>query len=72
MKLKFLIRHLPENTTRNRWIYGEGIPFIATSNKIKSHRTRHDLETLYFGGKQSREELSKKAPRLIIYEYKKL
>jgi len=72
MKLKFLIRYLPENIVSRRWVYGKGIPFIVTRNDIKSRRTQHDLRTLYFSGSQSKESLLKQAPGIIIYEYKKL
>lgn len=62
MKLKFLIRLLPDNN-RN-WIYNEGTPVI-----IIKEDNRHNPDTLYFT-RWTIEEC--KEDGLVIYQPKKL
>ena len=65
MKLKFLLRRLPDKYGPHKFYYNSGTPIIYT--KLYS-KDMHDLETLYFSI-FPRGEIKKNS---VVYELKKL
>jgi len=68
MKLKFLIRMLPDRFGKHAFYYNQGTPIVYT--RLKSTDI-HDLETIYFSV-LSKDEIFDKAGTRVKYILKKV